>query len=228
MTTPLFDTLPMSIPPHPAKYSPALYPVFARMLKGCTRLLDPFAGVGGIFKLAPWLPGCEIQAVEIEREWATAHPQTTLGDALALPWPDGYFDAICTSPTYANRMADHHNARDGSRRHTYRHYLGRPLHPNNSGAMQWSEAYRALHVKAWAEVARVLTLGGRFVLNIKDHYRAGELKPVTAWHIETLTLLGFTLIEHVRVETPGQRHGANGDKRADHESIILFRQGGGL
>ena len=32
---------------------------------------------------------------------------------LELPWPENTFDAICTSPTYGNRMADHHDARGG-------------------------------------------------------------------------------------------------------------------
>src|SRR5262245_55502313 len=106
---------------HPAKYSAALLPTFAPLLTGCTRLLDPFGGVGGIFRLSPYLPGCEIQSVELEPEWAAAHPQTTQGNALALPWRSGYFDAICTSPCYGNRMADHHTARDASKRNTYRH-----------------------------------------------------------------------------------------------------------
>src|SRR5690606_19530624 len=131
--------------------TPALLPIMAGYLHGCTRILDPFAGVGGIFDLLAWMPAAQVEAVEIEPEWAAADPRITLGSALALPWPAGTFDAICTSPTYANRMADHHEARDASRRNTYRHALGRPLHPDNAGAMQWGEAYRQLHITAWTE-----------------------------------------------------------------------------
>ena len=101
---------------HPARYSDALLPVMARYLIGCRRVLDPFGGVGGVFRLSAWLPGAELQAVEIEPEWAAADPRITLGSALSLPWAAGYFDAVATSPAYGNRMADHHDARDGSRR----------------------------------------------------------------------------------------------------------------
>ena len=52
---------------------------------------------------------------------------------------DATFDMVVTSPTYGNRMADHHNAKDGRRRITYTHNLGRTLTPGNSGAMQWGE-----------------------------------------------------------------------------------------
>lgn len=223
MTTTLFD-LPAAIPSHPAQYTPALYPVFVGMLRGCKRLLDPFGGKGGIFELAPWLPGCEIEAVEIEAEWAAAHPRLTLGNALALPWPTDYFDAICTSPCYGNRMADHHDAKDGSTRHTYRHRLGRALHPDNAGALQWGEQYRAFHGAAWREAGRVLQRGGRFVLNIKDHIRRGHPQPVTQWHADTLQGLGFVVDDWRRIETPGQRMGANGYARMDYESVILFRK----
>ena len=39
----------------------------------------------------------------------------TTGDSRQMHYPDGMFDAICTSPTYGNRMADHHNARRAAR-----------------------------------------------------------------------------------------------------------------
>lgn len=207
---------------HPARYTDVLLPVFAELLAGARRILDPFAGTGKAFALEPLLPGCVVEAVEIEPEWAATHPRTTLGNALNLPWPDGFFDAAVTSPTYGNRMADHHTARDDSRRNTYRHALGRPLHPANSGAMQWGDPYRTFHTAAWTELARVLCPGGRFVLNIKDHIRRGQRQPVTAWHCATLTHLGFTENEHRHVACPGQRFGANGGARIEYESVILF------
>lgn len=217
---------------HPATYSQELAPHFVELLAGSKRLLDPFAGIGLIFDLAPWLPGCEIHGVELEPAWAAAHPQTRTGNALALEYPAEYFDAICTSPTYGNRMADHHNAKDGSYRHTYTHnlrnYTGKEdhqLHIDNSGKMHWGKEYREFHEQAWAEAWRVLQPGGRFVLNVKDFVKAGEMQPVTAWHIETLTMLGFTLVEQREVETKGYRYGAN-RQRADYESVILLRKCG--
>ena len=208
---------------HPAKYTDALMPVFVRMLRGSKRILDPFGGVGGIFKIQPWLPDTEIQAVEIEKEYADMHPRTTHGNALSLPWPDDYFDAVATSPTYSNRMADSHNAKDGSRRNTYTHAIGHKLHPDNSGAMQWGPKYREFHAKAWVEARRALCVGGIFILNIKDHIRKGEVMQVTRWHKEALQYIGFRLIEENQIETPGNRQGANGDARLPYESVILFQ-----
>lgn len=57
---------------------------------------------------------------------------TVIGDATRLPFDNRMFDAVITSPTYGNRMADHHDAQDGSKRITYRH-SGR--HPS-----RWSAA----------------------------------------------------------------------------------------
>jgi len=208
---------------HPAKYSDVLLPVFIRMLRGSTRILDPFGGVGGIFILQPWLPDAQIEAVEIEPEYAAQNSRTTLGNALYLPWPDNYFDAVCTSPTYSNRMADCHNARDGSRRNTYTHAIGHKLHPDNSGAMQWGPEYKNFHVSAWREAKRVLQPGGKFILNIKDHIRNGKRQYVTDWHIEALGILGFSVMEHAQVECPGNRNGENAEKRMAYESVILFR-----
>lgn len=70
---------------HPAKYTDALFPVFIRMLRGRRRILDPFGGTGKIFELRHWYPNAQIEAVEIEPEWAALNKRTTLGNALALP-----------------------------------------------------------------------------------------------------------------------------------------------
>lgn len=207
---------------HPAKYSDVLMPQFVAMLKGSNRILDPFAGTGKIFDIAQFFPDAKIDAVEIEPEWAAYDSRITLGNALALPWPDNTFDAICTSPTYGNRMADHHEAKDASRRNTYTHAIGRKLHPDNSGQMQWGDEYKEFHRQAWAEAKRVLRTNGKFVLNIKDHIRGGKQRHVTDWHIGCLIGLGFDVVKHLYVECPGQRFGQNGDKRIDYESVILF------
>jgi hypothetical protein len=88
--------------------------------------------------------------------------------------------------------------------------------------MQWGDAYREFHVKAWTEATRVLAPGGTFVLNIKNHIRAGKEQPVTEWHIETLLSLGYQLIEHEKINTPSMRYGQNAEKRIEYESVVKF------
>lgn len=106
-----------------------------------TNILDPFAGVGGIHLLNDGVMMRRTFAVELEPEWAAesamlgptwcgdffefkptgtmldsmseGHPRRAISmNALMLhPWPVMY-DAVVTSPTYGNRMADHHDAKE--------------------------------------------------------------------------------------------------------------------
>jgi len=205
---------------HPAKYSDVLLPIFDKYLPDDTcKILDPFAGTG---KLKTIRPNCTL--LEIEPEWANICG-AIVGDATDMPFSTDYFDAICTSPTYGNRMADafqDHQVEKKYKRNTYTHSLGRKLSVNNSGGMQWGEKYRTLHFKAWQECFRVLKKGGIFILNISDHIRTGQIMEVTKWHINTLVGVGFSEREHIKCETKRQRFGQNGSLRVGYESIVVF------
>ncbi len=99
--------------PHPAKFSDALLPVIAEHLEGYWKVLDPMAGVG---TLARYLYGHRLWSNELEPEWAVQCPVPRSNfDARSLPFAADSFDAIATSPTYGNRMADHHVATERCR-----------------------------------------------------------------------------------------------------------------
>ena len=182
------------------------------------RILDPFAGTG----LVHQLPGLTF-GVELEPEWATMHPRTQVGNALALPWKRNSFDVIVTSPCYGNRFADSHNAQDGSLRRSYTHDLGRKLHPDNAGQLHWGDEYRRFHREAWREAARVLRPGGLFILNVSDHIRGGKRVPVSAWHVTTLEAMGLEVFAHRDVATRRMRQGENHLARVDCEHVIALR-----
>lgn len=201
---------------HPAKYSDVLLPIFEKELTGYAKVLDPFAGTGKLRLIRP-----DAYLLEIEPEWAEIRG-AAVGNALHLPWPDDTFDAVCTSPCYGNRMADHHNAQDSSRRNTYRHLLERELHPANAGQLQWGHDYCHFHWQAWLEARRVLRAGGKFVLNISDHIRKGRTMPVTRFHKLMLLLLGFEFICDYKQATPRNRQGENGALRVGYESVLVF------
>lgn len=223
---------------HPAKFSDALFPVIRESVQHWWMwrgefdrypiVLDPFGGVGKIHGLA--LMGCCTISHELEWEWVAQGPGqlgaadgcNVQGNALQLPFRDGSIDVVITSPTYGNRMADKHNAQDGSRRNTYTHAIGRKLHEQNSGGMQWGKAYREFHRTAWGEVARVLKPGGLFVLNVSDHVRKGEVVGVSRWHRGVVVRLGMELVREDRIETPRLRFGENHGARVDGEMVYSF------
>lgn len=102
-------------PKHPAKFSAGFIDIFRELLHQHLTtpwtypepvVFDPFAGVGTIHQLRPEFM---TYGYEIESEWAAVDSRTTCGDSTNLPeaW-ERTIQAVVTSPTYGNRMADHH------------------------------------------------------------------------------------------------------------------------
>lgn len=182
-------------------------------------VLDPFAGVGTLFSAFPNGVG-----VEIEPEWATQNPRNIIGDALNLPFVNGSFMWAATSPTYGNRMADHHEAKDNSKRYTYRHFLGRMPTKGSSSVMQWGSDYEEFHFRAWKNVYDMLGYGGKFFCNVKNHIRSFEVMDAESLHIGLLRDVGFSVVEVVNVEARGLRHGENHAARVDQEVILCLEK----
>ncbi len=240
---------------HPALFSRELLQPLADTIRGRQSVVDPFAGTGRIHVIAD-LAGVERSTgIEIEPEWANSTifpgPDRTqiIGDSLRIlpTFHAGTFDAVLTSPAYANRMADAHEAKDAckrcrgsgmdgvgecklckgkglSRRNTYRHRLGRQLSDNSTGGLQWGLEYQELHRAIWLASADVLASGGSFIVNCSNHIRRGHLIDVCGWHRDTLVGIGLIPVDVIHVTTRRQRHGANGDVRVDSEQIIVCRK----
>lgn len=212
-------------------------------------MLDPFGGVGGVFNINhPALT--RIDMVEIQPLWAKHAMSVAMGTDIEtkilygqqekrmvycddfFEWTKkvmryGQYNIVVTSPTYGNRMADKHHAREDSHRNTYAHTLrrqGEDLHEANSGGLQWGKEYRAFHIKAWKEVWKLLEPGGLFILNIKDHIRKGKLQGVPDWHRDVLTRRGFDHIRTIEVGVRGNRQGENHNVRVEHEEVQVYRK----
>lgn len=214
---------------HPAKYSAVvmaqLRSIAAReaaRLGRPLRILDGFAGTGRIHRLRA--DGHRTVGVELEWEWAVYRRGTARGDALRLPFRAGIFDAYMASPAYGDRHADHHEAKDPSKRHTYRHYLDQPLSLGSSAALQWGPEYQAFHEAAWAEAVRVVRPGGLVVVVIADHIRGGEEIDVVGWHRSALEAVGLITEDDRTVPKRGLRHGANAELRVDEEHVLVCRR----
>lgn len=194
-------------------------------LRPQARLLDPFAGTGGIHRLT----GYRTEGIELEREWADQHPLTQVGNVLDLPYRRGTFSVIATSPCFANRMADHHDAKDESERHTYKHTLGRDLSIDSAAILTWGPQYQIFHTLAIAEFTRVTKKSTEdhptwCLLNMSDHIRRWQVEPVTAWWIEAMTRQGWQWVGCVAVPTVRQRKGSNAAARVDTEWLLRFRR----
>lgn len=222
-------TLPTFATPlkHPARYTPALLHVIAQYLKPGMLVLDPFGGVGTLNKLA--YTGAKIFTGELEFKVCehSAGLRRVCADAQNLPYTTASLDAIVTSPTYGNRMADDpSNWSPDWQWNTYTSGFGFKLHPSNSGALNWGKKYRGLHAAAYLECWRVLKPSGLMIVNISDHIRDHERVYVSKWTFDTLVDLGFQYRKCHAVKTPRMTFGANHTARTACEYIFVFEKAG--
>lgn len=223
---------------HPAKFSAPILTRIVRTLEHIVEdsptrpllVVDPFGGVGGIHRIV--VAGISTLAIEIEWEWA--EESAKLGPTICtdfFQWAreadSGVVDVFCTSPTYGNRMADHHvpSPEDKSRRNTYTHVLERPLADQNSGKLQWGDDYQDFHRRALKAMFRILKPGGYLILNVSDHIRKKQKMPVVAWYKTTARQIGFELVSDELIPTKRNREGQNYEARVDGEHLLVFKKG---
>ena len=231
-------------PSHPAKFSWAVLDVLQRLIDSERRrlkrpplVLDPFCGVGRIHSLEH----CDTVGVEIEADWAACHHRTEVGDATALRFQAGAFDAVMCSPVYPGRMTDHHDNRDShkacagkgcracngtgiSPRKNYRVALGRMPSEGSAAVMGWGAPYRILHRTAAAEMVRVVAPGGMIAINMSDSIGGGKVIPAVDWWRWTMEDVGLKITRVLPVQTPRMLAGANRELRAEHEVVIVARK----
>jgi len=227
----------IEIKPHPAKFSEGIVDIIAEELYKMNvdgPVVDPFAGVGGIHELFE-IYGHETYGIELEPEWALAHERTICADSRnlksILKENDIQPAVIATSVSYGNRMADNYAGdKKGSKRYTYRTFLERKLSPGNSAAMQWGKKYRDFHNEIWQLCYEVLSEykekqhnRGIIFVNVSNHIRKNQEVDVVKFHKESLKSAGFQLLATQSIHTRRMRHGANYDKRADSEKLIIGR-----
>lgn len=211
---------------HPAVYSNDFIEIFASFLINKKTVLDPFGGTGKIALIKNFGFNGKVICNEMEPEFTSngLYPvdEWYYEDAEYLNILN--IDAICTSPTYGNRMADHHNAKDNSKRITYTHYLGKQLKDGNTGKMQYGDTYKEKHKRIYLNLYNILNANGIFILNVSNHIRKGVEIDVISFHKDTLINTGFSFIKEIKIETKRMRYGNNSEKRVKHESILVFEK----
>lgn len=212
---------------HPAVYSDQFLSVFFEKVKHMDVIYDPFAGTGKIAKIKDFGYNGKIICNDLEPEYSklqTYKVDKWLFQDAETAIPGGAIEAIVTSPTYGNRMADSHNAKDLSKRITYTHQLGRKLTGGNTGSMQWGTAYKEKHCRCYVHFYNLLANNGLLILNVSNHIRKGQLIDVTAFHKAAAIAAGFIFIECIDVPVRRMRFGANHKLRVETEQILIFKR----
>lgn len=227
--------------PHPAMWSQAILEALDEMVPP-GRYLDPYAGTCKINTIAA--DNRRFYCVEIEPEWAARYVEWTPLDGSpvlepftgdCLKWMKIWkrngtqFDGVVSSPVYGNRMSDHHNAKDASRRRGYRFQLGRMPTEGSTGVMYfWQLRFKDHHQKAVKLIGKLVRPGGYVFWNVKNFYKTVngiEIEyDVLGWFVTEFEKRGFEIEKVVDVGTPGFREGENYEIRKAMEHIIVGRK----
>lgn len=198
-----------------------------RVLDDTLPVFDPFAGVG--VRLGALCDTLNVQFSGVDLEvWADSDPRVRVGDATNPDiYPLGPFRVV-TSPTYGNGLNDHHEPRDMSTRYTYRVALGGPLHRNNTGRYGIRGGRKAWH-RYWrisgAAIACWAAREAPAVVNVKAFIHNHQVVDLPRLWETALLVHGYRLTQRVEVPVTGIRHGANHDRRIDHEVILVADRG---
>lgn len=120
-----------------------------------------------------------------------------------------------------------------SNRMSYRIALGRMPSANSSAVMQWGTPWRRFHRLALAEAVRAVKDDGLLIVNASDSVRtvgSGDNRrvtypPVVEFVAMTLFRLGCYVETIEPVGTRRYGHGANRERRAASEHLIVVRKG---
>lgn len=214
---------------NPAKFSDSILQVIENYILAKlpleSTILDPFGGSGKIAKIKDNVD-VKIHCNDIENGWKEKFPVDMWyhQDAEFLT-TDCTFDAIITSPTYGNRMADHHNAKDASKRITYTHRYGNKLTEGNTGVMHFGNEYKNKHYKIFVHLKQLLKTNGYLMVNVSNFIRSGKEVDVVGWWQEMLSSIGYIFIEKIPIATPRMRYGANAKSRVDNEYLLIYKLG---
>lgn len=229
---------------HPARFSKEIIDVMVEILQGyqsvtpIQHLHDPFAGTGerlwelaGRLEPRPWITGTEIEPEFIVNPWIRVGDAT---DPTTYPTPPY---VIITSPSYPNGIADHWEAKDDSRRNTYRAALktilgyDRSLSINNLGRYGYrgTGSLSSKRAKYWQLADRCICnwSGATMVLlNVSDFMwsKGGfdHIEPVVASWRAIMEKHGWEAKSVVPVGTPRLRYGTGSDKRVEVEKILVM------
>lgn len=174
-------------------------------------VLDPMAGCGTVPIIAADM-GRKSAGVELEAQYITNH--TCNGDTFSLPFRDGQFDAIITSPPYGEAIGragdrdiqktiaakDRYEQRRFGKSLTNHAVYG--IHPKNVGSMPLQSRKKPSFVDSMAKILkewyRVLGPQGMLITVIKDQRKGRKrlgLFDMSGFIVQTATTAGFMFVE---------------------------------